>query len=286
MATPPAASHGISSGTVVKQPQQTAYRRPIVIAGPSGSGKSTVTSRLIKEYPNECARAAIPSGVLSACERWSDWTEKIISDCFEWRSSSGAHWRAVRARFGFSVSHTTRAPRPGEVDGVHYHFTTRDAMKKEIEEGKFIEHAEVCLSLQRFASAVFFAKWTHSGAVRERQFAGNMYGTSRQAVEVVQKAGRTCLLDIDVQGCESVKRTSLNARFLFVAPPSLEVLEKRLRGRGDTSEDAVRRRMDRARVEMSYMDRPGFFERVIVNDDLERAYAEFREYCRDASSKM
>ena len=107
-------------------------------------------------------------------------------------------------KFGFSVSHTTRKPRPGEVDGVHYHFTTVEQIQKEIEDGKFIEHANV-----------------H----------GNYYGTSRAAVEKVLHSGKVCVLDIDVQGAEQVKKSSLHAKYLFVSPPSMDELEKRLRGR-------------------------------------------------------
>jgi guanylate kinase len=107
-------------------------------------------------------------------------------------------------KFGFSVSHTTRQPRVGEQDGVHYHFSVVDQIQKEIEEGKFIEHANV-----------------H----------GNYYGTSKAAVERVLQAGKACILDIDVQGADQVKKSSLHAKYLFIAPPSMDELEKRLRGR-------------------------------------------------------
>ena len=114
--------------------------------------------------------------------------------------------------FGFSVSHTTRAPRVGEVNGVHYHFCGKDEMEQMIRDGAFLEYARV-----------------HS----------NIYGTSVAAVQAVAKDGKTCLLDIDVQGAEAVKRSTLDARFLFIAPPSYEVLEQRLRGRGTETEDKV-----------------------------------------------
>lgn len=154
--------------------------------------------------------------------------------------------------FGFSVSHTTRAPRPGEEDGVHYHFAEKSAMEREIAEGKFLEHARV-----------------HA----------NIYGTSLAAVEAVAAQGKICLLDIDVQGAEIVrtKHPQLRAKFLFVAPPSLDALEARLRGRGTESEESVATRMGNAAGEMAKMNEPGFFEAVVVNDDLERAYAEFEK---------
>ena len=106
--------------------------------------------------------------------------------------------------FGFSVSHTSRGPRPGEVDGVHYHFSERAAMQKMIDAGEFLEHADV-----------------H----------GNLYGTTFKAVTQVSEQGRICVLDIDIQGVRSVKRSSLQPYYLFVNAPSFEQLEKRLRGR-------------------------------------------------------
>lgn len=152
-------------------------------------------------------------------------------------------------QFGFSVSHTTRQPRPGEVDGVHYHFCRKEDMEKMIAEGGFIEYARV-----------------HA----------NIYGTSIAAVKAVSEQGKTCLLDIDVQGAELVKKTDLDARFVFVAPPSFSDLEKRLRGRGTESEDKIQLRLTNARAELSYLEKPAFFDAIIVNDDVERAYAQLK----------
>lgn len=157
--------------------------------------------------------------------------------------------------FGFSVSHTTRQPRPGEVDGVHYNFCDKADMEAAIARGEFIEYARV-----------------HS----------NMYGTSIKAVEAVQDSGKTCLLDIDVQGAELVKKTALNAKYVFVAPPSFEELERRLRGRGTETEDKIQTRLKNAKGELAYMDKPGFFDLVVVNDDLEQAYAKFKAVCLSA----
>ena len=108
----------------------------------------------------------------------------------------------------------------------------------------------------------------------------NIYGTSIKAVEAVQAKGKTCLLDIDVQGAELVKKTNLNAKFIFVAPPSFEELERRLRGRGTETEDKIQTRLKNAKGEMDYMDKPGFFDLIIVNDDLEKAYANFKAVCK------
>ena len=151
--------------------------------------------------------------------------------------------------FGFSVSHTTRAPRPGETNGVHYHFAEKKVMETSIANGEFLEYARV-----------------HE----------NIYGTSLAAVA---DQGKICILDIDVQGAEICKKAaSLNARFLFVAPPSVEELEKRLRGRGTEKEESIAIRMANATKEMAKTEEPGFFDLVIVNDDLEKAYAEMKKF--------
>ena len=137
----------------------------------------------------------------------------------------------------FSISHTTRKPREGEQDGVHYNFTTVDAIKEEIEAGKFVEYAEV-----------------H----------GNYYGTSVAAVQTVQEQGKICLLDIDIQGAQNVKKSDLDALYIFISPPSMEELEKRLRGRGTEKEDAILRRLGNAQTEMDYGAGVGNFDCVLV----------------------
>eukprot|EP00961_Rhodomonas_salina_P029161 393340-Rhodomonas_salina.1 len=151
--------------------------------------------------------------------------------------------------FGFSVSHTTRGPRPGEEDGVHYHFSTREKMQAEIDEGKFIEYADV-----------------H----------GNFYGTSKASVAAVSNAQKICILDIDVQGCRSVRAAKLPATFCFVAPPSMEELEKRLRGRGTEDEEKITKRLAGAQKEMDAKEEAGLFDHVLVNEDLEGAYAKLK----------
>ena len=90
-------------------------------------------------------------------------------------------------------------------------------------------------------------------------------------------AGKTCLLDIDVQGAEIVKKSELDARYVFVKPPSFEELEARLRGRKTDSEESILGRLQVARTEMAYLDKPGFFDHVILNDSLERAYEELKK---------
>uniref|UniRef100_A0ACD5WW76 Uncharacterized protein n=1 Tax=Avena sativa TaxID=4498 RepID=A0ACD5WW76_AVESA len=154
------------------------------------------------------------------------------------------------SRFGFSVSHTTRAPREKEIDGIHYHFTERSKMEKEISEGKFLEFAHV-----------------H----------GNLYGTSIEAVEAVTDEGKRCILDIDVQGARSVRASSLEALFIFVCPPSFEELEKRLRARGTEAEEQIQKRLRNARAELDQSNTPGLFDHFLVNDDLETCYGNFKK---------
>ncbi|KAI8579999.1 hypothetical protein K450DRAFT_238861 [Umbelopsis ramanniana AG] len=151
--------------------------------------------------------------------------------------------------FGFSVSHTTRQPRQGEENGKDYHFVNKDDMIKEVAEGKFIESAT---------------------------FSGNMYGTSIKAVQDVVARGKICVLDIDMQGVQAVKQTTLNPRYIFVQPPSLETLEKRLRGRGTEAEDAILNRLAASRRELEYAQQPNAYDRIIINDDLNRAYEDLK----------
>lgn len=151
--------------------------------------------------------------------------------------------------FGFSVSHTTRAPRPGEVHGVHYNFTNKEAFQSAIEEGKFLEYAHV-----------------HT----------NIYGTSVDAVRKVQRAGKICVLDIDVQGVQKIKTTEVAAHFLFIAPPSFEALESRLRARATESEKDLETRLGNARAEVEFGMGVGNFEKVVVNDVLEEAYQDLK----------
>ena len=163
---------------------------------------------------------------------------------------------------GFSVSHTTRAPRPGEVNGKHYHFTTREAMQQEIDRGAFLEYADV-----------------H----------GKFYGTSSKAVADVGAAGKIAILDIDIQGVKSVKTAAAKAGwsapaplYVFVEPPSLAVLEARLRGRGTEKEEAIVQRLANAEGEMAYgAAAAGHFDLNLVNDDLEDAFGRLTAWLED-----
>lgn len=157
-------------------------------------------------------------------------------------------------KLGFSVSHTTRQPRQGEENGIHYNFTSVDAMKQEIDEDKFIEYAEV-----------------H----------GNYYGTSVESVEKVSRSGKICVLDIDVQGVQKVKESNLDAICVFVAPPSMEALEARLRGRGTEKEEDIQKRLNNANGEMEYGQAEGNFDRYLINDELDRAGKELIDMMKE-----
>lgn len=102
-------------------------------------------------------------------------------------------------------------------------------------------------------------------------------GTSIKAVEDVVAHGKVCVLDIDMQGVQSVKKTNLNARYIFVQPPSLDTLEKRLRGRGTETEDAILKRLAASRQELEYAQTPNAYDRIIINDDLCKAYNELKD---------
>jgi len=143
-----------------------------------------------------------------------------------------------------SVSATTRAPRPGELDGVQYFFLERPSFEQLVTSGGLLEWAE---------------------------FAGNLYGTPRQPVEAQLTAGRPVLLEIELEGARQVRQSFPGAFQLFVAPPSFAELERRIRGRGTDSEEAIQKRLARARVEL---EAAAEFDAVLVNADLEVALLE------------
>jgi guanylate kinase len=141
----------------------------------------------------------------------------------------------------FSVSVTTRAPRPGEIDGKHYYFTTRPKFEEMVADGELLEWAE---------------------------FAGNCYGTPRRPVEHQVQEGNWVLLEIELEGARQVRQSFPKAIQIFVLPPSIEALEQRLRDRGQDAEEAIQRRLIRAQVEIAAADE---FDIQVVNDDLDQA---------------
>ncbi len=149
----------------------------------------------------------------------------------------------------FSVSATTRPPRKGEIEGVHYHFLSKDEFKKKIEQGDFLE-------------------W-------EEFYNGMLYGTLRSNVEKELEKGYFILLDIEVLGALNIKKMyGEEALIIFLQPPSLDVLRERLKKRGTESETTIQTRIDRAKEEMTY---GRHFDHVVINDDLETAYSQIRE---------
>lgn len=109
-------------------------------------------------------------------------------------------------------------------------------------------------------------------------YGGNHYGTSKAAIKAVAENHKICILDIDRRGVQSIKKTDMNANYLFIRPPSVEVLEERLRKRGTETEESLKKRMEEMKGEMEYASQPGAYDVVIVNDDLERTYDEFKRY--------
>jgi guanylate kinase len=112
---------------------------------------------------------------------------------------------------------------------------------------------------------------------------GNIYGTSFAAVAVVTGASKVCILDVDVQGAEAVKAAALGAAFVFVSPPSMDELERRLRGRGTETEEKIGVRLANAAAEMAKCEVPGFFDAVVVNDELEAAFGRLKGALRERS---
>ena len=150
----------------------------------------------------------------------------------------------VRKDVGYSVSATTRTPRPGEVDGVAYHFVSTAEFERAVRNGKFAEYARV-----------------H----------GNMYGTLRREVERVLASGRNVVMDIDVQGAMQFSASFPDAVRIFVLPPSGEALLERLKDRGTEDSATIATRLRDAIGEIGVIDE---FEYVVVNDELERAVAQ------------
>lgn len=144
-----------------------------------------------------------------------------------------------------SVSATTRDPRPGEVDGVHYQFVSPDEFRRMIDAGEMLEYAVV--------------------------HGQNTYGTPRASVDAAVADGKHVLLEIDLQGARQIRETLPEARFVFLAPPSWDELVSRLIGRGTESEEEQARRLETAKKELAAESE---FDHTIVNDEVERAAAE------------
>lgn len=150
----------------------------------------------------------------------------------------------MRNDLAFSVSVTTRAPRQGEVDGRDYRFVDWESYQTMVEQGELLEHAV---------------------------FAGNGYGTPKSPIEDLLSQGKQVLLDIEVQGAAQVKSAMPESVSVFLTPPSMEELERRLRSRGTETEEKILNRLETARYELTLVDR---YDYHIVNDDAQRAAQE------------
>lgn len=161
----------------------------------------------------------------------------------------------------FSISATTRAPRPGEVDGQHYHFLSRGQFDRYVQQDAFLEYAT---------------------------YVDNSYGTLEEPVQQALDAGRDVVLEIEVQGAQMVKRRRPDAVLVFVAPPSFAQLEQRLRGRGTETDEKIAKRLETARQELR---QAAGFDYIVVNDQIEQAGRELMaillaERCRSERRKM
>ncbi len=159
--------------------------------------------------------------------------------------TSLAHELLKRVRnLAFSVSHTTRAPRPGETHGVHYYFVSAGEFEAMAARGEFLEHATVF---------------------------GNRYGTSRRVIDDLFQEGKSVILDIDWQGARAIKQAMPEAVSVFILPPSRQVLQERLANRRQDAPEVIARRMAEAVSEMSHYRE---FDQLVVNDDFDAAVAD------------
>lgn len=149
-----------------------------------------------------------------------------------------------------SVSHTTRPMRPGEADGVNYHFVSREAFLERLDEGEFLEHAEVF---------------------------GNLYGTSQRWVEQTLDDGYDLILEIDWQGAQQVRRLMPQAKSIFILPPTQEALRQRLTNRGQDSDEVIEKRMREAVSEMTHYVE---YDYLVINDDFAHALVDLQSIFR------
>jgi guanylate kinase len=154
-------------------------------------------------------------------------------------------------RLVLSISHTTRRARPGEVDGMHYHFVSHDDFEQMVENGDFLEHARVF---------------------------DNHYGSNRNSVARQLEQGKDVILEIDWQGARQVRAAFPDCLMIFIIPPSLETLRERLTGRGQDSAAVIQRRMRDAQAEISHWAE---FDQLVVNDDFDAALEELRTIIND-----
>ncbi|KAI1424716.1 guanylate kinase [Xylaria sp. FL1777] len=158
--------------------------------------------------------------------------------------------------FATTVSHTTRQPRPGEVDGINYYYVSRAEFESLVRANAFIEYTE---------------------------YNGNFYGTSKQTIIDQTAKGAAVLLDIEMEGVKQLKQEQLKAnaqssfRFVFIKPPSYEALEARLRGRNTEDERSIQKRLDQAKAELDFAE-TGVHDKIIINENLDTAFQELVDF--------
>jgi guanylate kinase len=154
-------------------------------------------------------------------------------------------------KVGLSVSHTSRPPRINEIDGVHYHFVSKDFLCNDIKSGeiKYLESAEV-----------------HS----------NIYGTRKDSVEAVHILNKVCILDVDIKGVQQIQSAKFPAKHLFIAPPTINSLLERLRNRGTESEEQIRLRVGNVKKLMEEILEHKVFDEILVNDKFDETYEKLK----------
>lgn len=154
-------------------------------------------------------------------------------------------------KLAFTISHTTRKPRKGEMNGREYYFVSREEMERMIKSNEFIEHTE---------------------------FSGNLYGTSKMAVQEALKTGKMFILELDIEGVRSLNSLDIfKPRFIFIKPPSKQLLVERLSSRGTETVEALQKRLDRADEELKFADSGEVqFDEILVNGDLDETYSKLK----------
>ncbi len=155
----------------------------------------------------------------------------------------------------YSISMTTRKPREGEVEGVNYFFVSKKRFLEAVKNGELLEHA---------------------------RFVGNDYGTPKEYVEKMREAGRNVILEIEIRGAKQVLEKCPDALSIYIVPPSIEELERRLRERSSEDEETILKRISKAKQELKDID---FYEHIVCNDDLDKAVEEVRQIILDEMNK-
>lgn len=157
-----------------------------------------------------------------------------------------------------TILDTTRNPRNGELNGQDYHFVTKEEFDQLIKNDSMVEWA---------------------------QFSQNMYGTSKEALKNVQSTGKTCILDIELEGVKSIKKSGIEAKFILIKAPNLQELKSRLIERGSENEASLESRLKRAKDDLEYAEKHNLYDITIINDNVENSFQEFKEYCLCYSSE-